>query len=286
MYYTATAMTLEFESEKKRKALIWTAAIITVLLLLAILLTWQNPEIPKPKMADLIEINLGNDEEGFGTEQPLIKGEMNQNADQPDIPKPQQSVKQDADPADDATNPDETDNEAATVKKPLVSTPKAPIDKEASKPVNNPKPVTQPAVTMPKPQTPKIPGYPGPGHGSGNGADVNNDHYSQGNNPNGTGDRGNPNGTPNGTGNNPRPTVAPKIVKYYSFSDDLPKATIYAIIKVGAGGNGGTFIGFDKKSTSTDPAYGRAINDHLKSVEFDKYYEGQKVTVQFNFKLN
>jgi len=45
------------------------------MLLLAVLVSWKLPEIPIPNAQDLIEINLGNDVEGFGKVQPLIKGE-------------------------------------------------------------------------------------------------------------------------------------------------------------------------------------------------------------------
>ena len=53
-----------------------------------------------------------------------------------------------------------------------------------------------------------------------------------------------------------------KIVKYYSFTGELNKATIYAIIKV-APIRPGTFIGFDKGSTSRSQGYADAIRNYL-----------------------
>lgn len=292
MYYTATAMTLEFETVKRRKALIWTAAIITVLLLLAILWTWQNPEPPKPKMADLIEINLGNDEEGFGTEQPLIKGEMNQNAQPEQIPQAANTPSQNNDVADDASNPDEKDNDAAAVTKPVTPTPKAEINKDASKPVSNTKPTAPVTNNVPKPQVPKVPGYKGPGNGGGNGADHDNYQYNQGNNPNGKGDLGKPNGNPDSYGNNPGGRVGGlrvskgdrKIVNNYIFVGDLPKATINAIIRVSPDGRG-TYVTNDKGSTSTDSRYVTAIRSYLPNIQFNKADHESIVTVPFVFKV-
>ena len=74
MYYT-TSMSATFESEKNRKAFLYTAVICIAILLLAILISWRLPQHPPLVLQDLIEINLGNNAEGFGQVQPLIKGE-------------------------------------------------------------------------------------------------------------------------------------------------------------------------------------------------------------------
>ena len=74
MYY-ANTMSASFELEKNRKAFLYTALIIAVLLLIAIFFKWQLPQNPTKIAEDLIEINLGNFDEGMGTIQPLIKGD-------------------------------------------------------------------------------------------------------------------------------------------------------------------------------------------------------------------
>ncbi len=68
-------MTKAFESEKNKKAFIYTAIICGLLLLMFFLISWKVMPVTPPVVQDLIEINLGNNEEGFGEEQPLIKGE-------------------------------------------------------------------------------------------------------------------------------------------------------------------------------------------------------------------
>jgi hypothetical protein len=75
MTYNVT-MQATFEAEKNRKAFTYTVLICGILLLLAFLITWPILQPPPVIAQDLLEINLGNNEEGFGEEQPLIKGEM------------------------------------------------------------------------------------------------------------------------------------------------------------------------------------------------------------------
>ena len=69
---------LEFESEKNKKAFLYTAIICGILLLLFILISWKVMPPSIPIVQDLMEINLGNNDEGFGEKQPLIKGERSQ----------------------------------------------------------------------------------------------------------------------------------------------------------------------------------------------------------------
>ena len=64
-----------FEVQKNRKAFTYTLIICGVILLLFIIISWKVQPPTPPVVQDLIEINLGNDEDGFGEIQPLIKGE-------------------------------------------------------------------------------------------------------------------------------------------------------------------------------------------------------------------
>lgn len=269
-------MSLQFESERKRKALIYASSIMGALLLIAIIIKWQLPQPVVPPANDFIEVNLGNFEEGSGEVQPLIKGEKAP-SDMPSQPEPARATAQ---PVAEEKEPDNDDPEAA----PITKTVKTPTPK-----------VTQPVVTAPpapKPQKPKIAGYDGPKTGTGNGATEDNGYKYQGNNPNGRGDAGNPNGKPDSYGNNPGGKTGGsglrvskgdrKIINNYIFMGDLPKAVIHAIIKVSPEGRG-TFVGFDKGTTNSDSRYANAIRSYLPNIKFNTADHESIVTVPFNF---
>lgn len=269
-------MSATFETEKNRKAFIYTAIICGALLLLAFLISWTHQHTPPPALQDLIEINLGNNSEGYGEVQPLVKGEKSpgeENAEQPRS----EAVK--TPEAEDVKTDDLADKESAPVKAPAKTTVK----------VKTPTPeVVKPE---PKPQKPKIAGYGGPKTGTGNGATEDNGYKYQGNNPGGKGDAGNPNGKPDSYGNDPggrtgglRVTKGDrKIVNNYIFMGDLPRATINAVIKVSPEGRG-IFVTFDKGSTSADTKYANAIRGYLPNIQFDKANHESIVTVPFNFR--
>ena len=269
-----------FESQKNRKAFIYTSIICISLLLLFILISWKVMPPAIPVVQDLIEINLGNSEEGFGEEQPLKKGNRTPSVE--NIPVPKQAAARPAE--EEKVNPDDNAEEnAAPVTKPIKNTPKTRIEKAAV-------PVVAPA---PKPQKPKIT-YNGPGNGpAGNNPTTDNGYTYQGNKPGGKGDNGDPNGNKDSYGNTPGGKVGGpkvtrgnrKIIRYYSFTGELAKATIYAIIKVSPAGQG-KFIGFDKGSTSRSQSYATAISDYLRTMQFDKAADESTVTVQFNFNVN
>jgi hypothetical protein len=282
-------MTDTFEIQKNTKAFSYTALICALFLAIAILYTWPLQIPPMPVAQDLIEINLGNEKEGMGDIQPLVKGDP-----APEIPQ-QQSMEKSAathdEPAKDIQT-DENDKEAAPVTKPIKPNNEAKnLAKETvTKPVktNNTVPVVNPNPTPPKP---KIPLYKGGNGTGGNGADQDNGYKNQGNKP-GNGDNGSPNGNPDSYGSTPngkiggRPKVIGdrKIVRYYSFTGDLEKATIYAIVKVSPEGTG-TFAGFGRNSSTTARAYANSIVDYMRNIKFDKSDHESTVTVQFNFNI-
>jgi len=272
-------MSATFETEKNRKAFIYTALICTAILLIALFVSWKLPEHPPALVQEFIEINLGNDIEGFGEVQPLIKGEKSPASE----PAPQQQAAAVNNTKTEEFKTDEnTDAESAPVTKPVKVTPK----------------VTAPAVVVappaPKPQKPKIAGYNGPKGGTGNGATEDNGYKYQGNKPGGTGDAGSPNGKPDSYGNTPggktgggglRVSKGDRtIVNNYIFMGNLPPATIHAKIKVSPAGRG-VFITFDKGSTNTDSKYADAIRSYLPNIEFNKSDHESIVTVPFNFRV-
>jgi len=270
-------MTPAFETDKNRKALLYTVIVCALLLILFFIIRWKVNPVSAPVVQDLIEINLGNNEDGWGEVQPLIKGERS--------PSPEATVspRNAAPPASvvDPVEPDENaDEHAAPVVKPV---------KKVTKPTKTEAPPAVVPNPAPKPQKPKIT-YNGPGKGNGNNATEDNGYRYQGNNPGGKGDSGDPEGDKDSYGNTPGgrkggPKVikgSRKIIRYYSFTSDLSKATIYAIIKVSPDGKG-TFAGFDKGSTNRSKAYSDEISRYLTKIDFDKTGSESQVTVQFNF---
>ena len=274
-----TNMSATFETEKNRKATIYTALICGAILLIALLVSW-TPVLHPPKIAEeFIEINLGNDIEGFGEVQPLIKGERSP-ADEP-APQQQQAAPINDQPEDKADVTDDPES--------------APVTKPVKTPVKiTPKAVPSPVTPAPKPQKPKIAGYNGPKGGTGNGATEDNGYKYQGNKPGGTGDAGSPNGKADSYGNTPggktgggglRVSKGDRtIVNNYIFMGNLPPAVINAKIKVSPAGRG-VFIGFDKGSTSTESRYADAIRGYLPNIEFNKADHESVVTVPFNFRV-
>jgi hypothetical protein len=271
-----SSMSATFEAEKNRKAFIYTAAICGALLLLALLISWTHEHAPSNLVVDMIEINLGNNAEGYGEVQPLIKGDKSPGEESAE-PR-QTSVVKTAAPEETKTD-DLADKESAPVTKPVKTTVKV-------------KETTPEVKPEPKPQKPKIAGYSGP-KGTGNGATEDNGYKYQGNNPNGKGDAGSPNGKPDSYGNTPGGKSGGvsvyrgdrQIVNNYIFVGVLPKANVYAVVKVTPAGKG-TFVTFDKKSTTTEARYATEIRNYLVSMEFSKADHESTITVLFKFTQN
>ena len=282
-------MTDTFEIQKNTKAFSYTALICGLLLAIAILYTWRIQIPPSVIPQDLIEINLGNDLEGMGDVQPLVKGDP-----APEVPIPQ-SIKSAAtheEPSKDIQADENADKDAAPVTKILKPNKDAKaITKESitKSTKTNSVPVVNPNPTPPKP---KIPLYKGGNGTGGNGADQDNGYKNQGYKP-GNGDNGSPNGDADSYGNNPggrkggglRVSKGDRtIINNYIFMGDLPKATINAVIKVSPEGSG-VFITFDKGSTSNDSRYANAIRNYLPNIKFNKSDHESVVTVPFNFRV-
>lgn len=264
--------TAQFEIEKNRKAFLYTVIICVTLLLLFFIIRWKILPPPEPVIADLMEINLGNNFDGYSEEQPLVKGHRGPAKENIERVRPQPAKNVEKVIAEEDPNGAPVDKTERTVKK--VTTP-----------------VTK-VPPVPRPQKPKVT-YNGPVKGTGNNETTDNGYRYQGTTPGGKGDNGDPNGHPDSYGDTPGgkiggPKVTKgnrKIIRYYSFTDELPKATIYAIIKVSPSGKG-TFAGFDKGSTSRNQGYADAITRHLGVIAFDKSNDESTVTVQFNFNIN
>jgi hypothetical protein len=288
-------MATQFDKERHRKAFIYTAVICSVLLIAFIFISWTTHPVAPPIVQDQMEINLGNDNEGFGDVQPLIKGERSPEQETAPTPPEAQPIAANEPVAEDKVTPDDNASEDAapvvkTVKKPTptkVVTP-TPVTKPIAKPTT-PAPVVTP---VPKPRVPKVV-YTGPGKGGGNGATTDNGYTMEGNKKGGTGDAGSPNGNKDTYGNKPGGgTVGPRVIsgnrkvvyRSYNFTGELDKATINAIVKVSPAGVG-TFVRMAQGSTSTSAAYANAIRGYLQSMKFDAADEESMITVQFNFNV-
>ncbi len=281
------------DSQNNIKAAAVTIGVHAALLLLFFFITIAMAVPTPPPQEEGIEVNLGNSDIGFGDVQPLVPDAPAPES-MPETSPPKQQIAQPVDePEKEVSERDEAD--APEVKKPEKVTKPTKITPTNTPPVVNNKPVSNTVVTpTPAPKKPKAVYSGGTGTG-GNNSDTYNDSRNQGI-AGGKGDQGKSNGNPNsdnynGNGGNgssggPRVTSGTrKIIKYYSFSGDLEKATIYAIVKVSPDGRG-TFAGFGKNSTSRSQAYADAISNYLRNIQFDKTGDESTVTVQFNFKVN
>jgi hypothetical protein len=268
-------MYTSYETQANKKAFLYTAIICAILLLLFWLIKFKSVAPTTPIIQDLMEINLGNEDEGLGDVQPLIKGN----------PTPSENDNYNAAASGSNDNTSETDDNADDNAASLVKPTKEPNKNPSKTPTATTEPV--------KEQKAKLT-YNGNNSGAnGNNANEDNGYKYQGNNPNGKGDKGDPNGNkdsygtqPGGSTGGPRVTKGNrKIVKAYSFTGELDKATIYAKVKVSPSGQG-TFIDFDKGSTSRNQSYAQAIRNYLSHIQFDKSEEESTVTVQFIFTVN
>lgn len=273
-------MVNNFDKERHRKALTYTAIICGALLLMFIFISWTVLPPSLPVVQDLMEINLGNNDEGFGETQPLIKGPGKP---EKEIAAQPQPSTQKEEVVEEKVTPDDNAEEVA-----------APVLKSAKKKVlvktTTATPTTA-VVPAPKPKTPKLV-YNGPGTKNGNNATEDNGYTMQGNNKNGKGDAGDPTGNKDSYGNTPGGKVGGpkvisgnrKVVRYYSFTGELARATINAVIKVSPSGVG-TFVRIGQGSTSFSRDYANAITGYLRTMQFDKADDESLVTVQFNFNV-
>jgi hypothetical protein len=289
--YHNTSMQATFETEKNRKAFIYTASICGALLLLAFLIKWTNLPPTLALAEDLMEINLGNNEEGFGKEQPLIKGEMSPEAEAPVQAKQAAQVKTQA--AEETVQPEDNAEEdaAAVTKTEKAKKPNPSVTPVVKQPVKNinPVPVIAPA---PKPQKP-IATYKGPGNGKGNGATEDNGYTYQGNKPGGKGDAGDPSGKPDSYGNTPGGKsgvsvtrgVKPLNLDKLKFEDDFNEnAKVSLDVKYSA--SGGYISSNVAKGTNTTSKNIIAIaKKKAAELKLPALGEGGVSTILFNFTL-
>jgi len=284
-------MSATFEAEKNKKAFAYTIVICGTLLLLAFLISWPILQPPIPIAQELLEINLGNNEEGMGEIQPLIKGEM----------APPQEVSPPA-ASNESPKPEETkeikpDENAEVNAAPVAKTEKKILkkkieikpEKKVVKKIKNTPIIAPPS---PKPAKPKLT-YNGPGSGKGNGATEDNGYQFQGNKPGGKGDAGDPSGKPDSYGNSPggktgvsvTKGVRPLNMRDLRFEDDFNEnAIVFLDIKYSASGNFISSVIAKGTTTSKSSIIGIAKRKAAE-LKFPTSVDGGISTVVFNFKI-
>ena len=270
------ALNHSFESEKNRKAFLYTACICGIFLIIAIFYTWPLQIPPIPTVQDLIDVNLGNEHEGLGNIQPLVKGERA--PDNQSIQSHQKAVKVTETPSRSVPADENNDDKEAA---PVV---KAEKPKEDAKDINkatvvktsrniNPSPVINPTPASPKP---KIPLYKGGSGNGGNGATEDNGYRNQGYKP-GNGDAGSPDGKADAYGNSPGGRSGVSIVHglsgrrpihFPSMKDDFNEnAKVYVDIKVDAGGKV-TDAGIARGTTTSNSSLRAIAIEKAKELKF------------------
>ena len=262
-----------FESEKNRKAFFYTSCICGIFLIIAIFYTWPLQVPPIPVVLDLIDVNLGNEQEGMGDVQPLVKGERA--PDNQSVQSHQKASRVTENPSRSVPADENDDDKEAA---PVV---KAEKPKEDAKDINkttaiktskniNPSPVINPNPAPPKP---KLPLYKGANGAGGNGATEDNGYRNQGYKP-GNGDAGSPDGKPDAYGNSPGGRSGVSVVRglsgrrpihFPSMQDEFNEnAKVYVDIKVD--GNGKVTDAGIARGTTTS-------NSSLRSIALQKAKE-------------
>lgn len=286
-------MSASFESRKNSQATMITVGFAVLLALLMFLVSWTIPalEAPPPEPPMLVELNIPDEEllspsnggGGGGGNTVEAAGPAGVASYSP----PDPGTKEDARDIED--DPTET---SPPILKP--DNPKPDAKKIAeNKSVTNPPP--KPDPTPPAPPKPKATmGKTTTGSGNGGGATAstydrpggNGTGYGVGNGTGTGGGQGSGAGGGSGSGVGPRVTSGDRsIIGSYSFQGELPKATIFAHIRVSPDGTG-EFIQFAKQSTATSSDYRNEIISYLRKMRFNKSDHESMVTVQFNFRVS
>ncbi|MEO6820707.1 MAG: hypothetical protein ABI204_13330, partial [Ginsengibacter sp.] len=265
-----------FEAEKNKKAMLYTAIVCGLFLILAIFYTWPLQVPPVAIVQDLIDVNLGNESEGFGDVQPLVPGDRapeNQS-----VPSAAVAIKHHETPSQPISADETGDVNAAQVLK--AEKPKEPakvVNKEtAVKPSKsiNPSPIVNPNPTPPKPKAPVYKGGTGTG---GNGADQDNGYRNQGYKPGGTGDAGSPDGKPDAYGDSPGGKSGVSVIRglsgrrpihFPSMTDNFNEnAKVYVDIKVDASGKV-TAASIAKGTTTSNTSLRNIAIEKAKQLKF------------------
>jgi hypothetical protein len=290
-------MTDSFESQKNFRASVYTLIICVLIVLLLLLVSWTLPINPPPVADEGIEVNLGNSDQGMGTNQPYLPGKPSA-VDKQKYTPPKQTVVEKT-PAKDVET-DDKNEDAPAIKKPAVTKPdatKIPDKDVVKKVVKVKQPETNPEPVKPKPKA-VFKGVNGTGTG-GNDAD----DFKPGGNQGvagGKGDQGKPGGNPNsnnynGNGGTGHSGVSIKsglsgrrITGLPSFTDDFNENNHIAIqIQVDGSGNVSNpeFQQAGSTTSQSSPLVEIALRK-AKQVKFNATGDESVGTIIFNFKVH
>ena len=290
-------MTDKFESEKNLKASGYTAVVVTLLLLLFLYVSWTQPVEAPPVVEDGIEVNLGNSDQGLGTNQPYLPGQPSAQ-DKEKYTPPKQAVVE-KEPVKDVETDDNNKEDAPVVKKAVVTKPNATkipdkeIVKKAVKPVKQPETLPTPPKPHPKAVFHGV-------NGTGTGGNAADDFKPGGNQgiAGGRGDQGKPGGDPNSTnytggghGNSgvsiSRGLAGRRITGTPSFTDDFNENAKVAVdVHVDANGNV-TEADYQPRGSTTSDASMKAIAKRkAMQVKFNSGGDESMGTIIFNFKIH
>jgi len=277
-------MSADFERQKNIQAASITAAITIGLFLLFMLLKQTIPVTVNPVPEEIIEVNLGSGDEGFGTDQPLLPGDPAP-AQQVSYSPPQPAPSQEESVRDVST--DDNSPTAPPVIKPAVSKPDAQKINAESKTVKTNTPSTQPVVTQTKPKAVLGRTVGGTGNG-GNGADTYKPGGSEGI-AGGTGDQGRPGGDPNGkkyTGTPKNFGVQVLNIDPQSFEDEFNRnGKVVMNIVVNENGKVTSATYQPKGSNLNERKYIDIATRSAYQLKIKQTDWGQSGTVTFNFKV-
>lgn len=287
------AATHQFETEKNKKAAIYTAVSVAGVVALLFLFGFTVPYPPPPLLDEGIEVNLGNSETGFGDIPPMVPGDAAPEPEQQMANTPQSSPP----PTEPITSEEESDDaDAVVVPKKTVQTSTKP------KPVTNDNaPARKPTQQPPAPPQPKpkatMGAYSGGQGKGGNNQDAYNGARNQGV-AGGSGDQGKPNGnisSDNYTGNGgtgrsgvaiSRGLTGRSITRFPSFEDDFNEnAKIAVDIRVNENGQVTSAVYQSRGSTSSSATLKSIALRKARELKFNAS-EGESIgTVVFNFRL-
>ncbi len=285
----------EFETRKNRKAGLYTLLICGSLFALLFLISWNLPFNPPAPVEEGLEVNLGNSDQGLGSDQPFLPNDPSrQDQEKYTPPKTMAATKE---VLKDVETDDQDPDPAPVIKKPPVTKPDATKIPDKDLAVKTPRKTVQPAVNpTPAPPKPKAVFHGVNGDGTG-GNDA--DHFKPGGNQGiagGKGDQGKPGGDPNATnytggghGNGiaiARGLQGRRISSTPSFTDEFNEnAKIAVDIHVDAAGNVISAEYQPLGSTSSDATLKGIAIRKAHQVKFNSGSDESAGTLIFNFKL-
>jgi outer membrane biosynthesis protein TonB len=285
----------EFNARKNRKAGLYTLLICGSLLLMLFLISWDLPFNPPAPVEEGLEVNLGNSDQGSGSNQPFLPNQPSKQ-DQAKYTPPK-TVAATKEALKDVETDDKDPDPAPAVKHPPVTKPNATKIPDKDLAVKTPRKTIQPAVNpTPVPPKPKAVFHGVNGDGSG-GNDA--DHFKPGGNQGiagGKGDQGKPGGDPNSTNYNggghgngiaiARGLQGRRISSTPSFTDEFNENAKVAVdIRVDAAGNVTSAEYQAKGSTTADATLKAIAIRKAHQVKFNNGSDESAGTIVFNFKL-